>query len=53
MSFLYDGCKGAHHHDGIKIMERFIKLERFNEMTQCIEIQKCDVTRSFGITSND
>ena len=30
-------CKRAHHHDGIKIMERFIKLERFNGMVQFIE----------------
>ena len=36
-SFLYDRCIRAHHHDEIKIMERFIKLERFNEMTQCME----------------
>ena len=33
-SFLYDTYRGAHHHDGIKIMECFIQLERFNEMTQ-------------------
>ena len=35
--FFYDRRKGAHHHDGMEIMEHFIKLKRFNEMTQCME----------------
>ena len=26
-----------HHHGGMEIMEHFIKLQRFNEMTQCME----------------
>ena len=26
-----------YHHDGMEIMEHFIKLERFNEMTQSMK----------------
>ena len=29
-----------HHHDGMEIMEHFIKLKRFNEMTKCRSVME-------------